>query len=107
MNREELLTFHAEFTLKMEDICEKKNADYAGSVACPFANFTRVEMLGFATAEQGFLTRMMDKFCRISSFVKNGTLMVKDESVTDTLLDLANYCVLMAAYLQHKKDLTG
>jgi hypothetical protein len=31
-------------------------------------------------------------------------LAVKDESAEDTLLDLANYCLLMAAYLREKRD---
>jgi hypothetical protein len=40
---------------------------------------------------------------RIASFVKNGELKVKDESVQDTLLDLANYSMLFAAYLKSIK----
>lgn len=55
--------------------------------------------------EQGFLTRMMDKMKRISSFVEKGELQVKDESVTDTLRDLANYSCLLAGYIKSQKDL--
>jgi hypothetical protein len=50
----------------------------------------------------GFLTRMMDKMKRIASFVEQGNLQVKGESVTDTLQDLANYSCLMAAYIKSK-----
>jgi hypothetical protein len=46
---------------------------------------------------------MMDKISRIASFIKKGTLEVKDESVKDTLMDLANYCILFAGYLESKK----
>jgi hypothetical protein len=46
---------------------------------------------------------MTDKMARIGSFVKRGELVVKDESVKDTLLDLANYAMLFAAYLESKK----
>jgi propanediol dehydratase large subunit len=46
---------------------------------------------------------MMDKMKRIGSFVENGELMVKDESVLDTLQDLANYSCLMAGYILSEK----
>ena len=37
---------------------------------------------------------------RIATFVNNGELKVKDESVKDTLQDLANYAILFAGYLE-------
>lgn len=101
MNRDELLLFHNDCCEKMHAICQAKNADYAGGKGDdPFANFRRVEAMGIATTEQGFLTRMLDKLSRLSTFVQTGSFQVKDESVEDTLLDLANYCILMAAYRQ-------
>ena len=63
-----------------------------------------VEKIGIASTEQGFLTRMMDKISRVNSFVKQGTLNVADEKIEDTLMDLANYAILMAGYLRSKKD---
>ena len=106
MNQVELLDLHKHFTGRMYDICRAKNSDYAGATADAFANFTRVETLGIASTEQGILTRMTDKLCRLASFAKKGELMVKDESAEDTLLDLANYCLLMASYLRGKNQLT-
>jgi hypothetical protein len=103
MTRDEFLVFQKDTFNKLISITEKKNADYAGKGGDAFNNFTRVEMLGIATTEQGFVTRMTDKLSRIISFMQNGELLVKDESVEDTLLDLANYCVLMAGYLKSKK----
>ncbi len=50
-----------------------------------------------------FLTRMSDKTSRIESFVENETLQVMDESVEDTLLDLANYAILFAGYLKEQR----
>jgi len=87
----------------MYQITEKKNSDYTNSATDPFKNFTMVESMGFATAEQGFLTRITDKVMRVASFVKQGTLKVADEKVTDTLLDCANYCLLMICYLKSKE----
>jgi hypothetical protein len=86
----------------MVSITRSKNHDYGGD-SDPFSNFTCVERLGICSTEQGFLTRMMDKMARITTFTRQGKLLVKDESVEDTLLDLANYCILMAGYLKSRK----
>lgn len=103
MTKEDYLKFHRECLEKMAKITAAKNADYTGIGDDPFANFTRVELLGICSTEQGFLTRMMDKLSRITSFVQKGELQVKDESVEDTLLDLSNYCILMMGYIKSKK----
>lgn len=103
MTREEFFKYQEETFNKMMALTRKKNADYAGQGGDAFNNFTRIEIIGVASTEQGFLTRMFDKFSRIISFMQNGELQVKDESVEDTLIDLANYSILMAAYLKSKK----
>lgn len=105
MKRNELVEFSKEFFEKCHEIMESKNADYSGAQEDPFANFKAVEVYGILT-EVGFLTRMADKMARIASFIKRGELLVKDESVTDTLRDLANYSMLLAAYLEDNKENT-
>jgi hypothetical protein len=102
MNREQYLKRFKEITEEMYEITKKKNADYTGDSELPFKNFTMVETIGFASTEQGFLTRIIDKVMRVAGFIKNGTLQVVDEKVTDTLLDCANYCILMVCYLESK-----
>jgi hypothetical protein len=102
MNREELLLFHRDLTQDARDLMELKNHDYAGDAehgSQPFANFERVKALGICSVEQGFLVRMTDKMSRLSSYVQAGKLEVRDESVRDTLIDLINYSVLLAAFL--------
>lgn len=103
MTKKEYIDFFEATTKKMLEITKAKNADYTGQGDDPFANFTRVEMIGVCSTEQGFLTRMFDKFSRITSFVQKGTLAVKDESVEDTLLDLSIYSLLMLGYIVSKK----
>lgn len=103
MTRPEMLALIRGYCDKEISTLEKKNHDYTTGSEDPFANFTRVEALNFCTAEQGFLTRMTDKFMRVGSFVKVGTLQVKDETVEDTLLDLAAYAHLFAAYIKSKR----
>lgn len=104
MTKQEYMDFHAECCRKMIEVTKAKNADYTGTSDDPFANFSRVEIVGICSTLQGFLTRMFDKFSRITSFVQKGVLEVKDESVEDTLLDLANYSILMAGYIKSIKQ---
>lgn len=106
MTKQEYLIFFEQQLAKMLEITKKKNADYTGTGDDPFANFVRVEMLGICSTEQGFLTRMFDKFSRIISFVQKGELQVKEESVEDTLLDLSIYSLLMLGYVVSKKRAT-
>ncbi len=101
MTSKELIEFHKKFCETMNETIAAKNADYADADSA-FSNFTRVELLGIATTEQGFLTRMVDKLCRIANLIKQPA-KVKDESIIDTLMDLANYSIILAAYLSDKK----
>lgn len=93
-----LLAFLEHKTRKMVEVARRKNADYAGASSDPFGNFRHVEDLGIASTGQGFLTRMTDKLCRVATFEKRGALQVADETVEDTLVDLANYSLLLAAW---------
>jgi hypothetical protein len=102
MTKQEYFKFAESFFNSCVEISRKKNADYTGKSDDPFSNFASVEVLGIST-EHGFLTRMIDKMKRIASFVENGQLQVKDESVADTLRDLANYSCLLAGYIESKK----
>jgi hypothetical protein len=105
MTKDEYINYHKSKCEKMIEITKAKNADYSGAGLDPFANF---KMVGHilqtdGAIEMGFVTRMCDKLSRIGSFVSKGSLQVKDESVEDTLLDLANYCILFAGYLKSKR----
>lgn len=104
MTKKEYIEFHKSVCTQLVDITARKNADYTGGGDDPFRNFRSPEFRGYASVEQGFLTRMDDKFSRIASFVQKGSLQVKEESVQDTLFDLANYCILMAGYLKEKHE---
>lgn len=104
MNHIQFLKFHKEMTEKMHEISKAKNHDYSGGDSHAFRNFTVVEDLGICSTEQGFLTRMCDKFMRIANFCNSGVLKVQDEKIEDTLLDLANYSLLFAGYIRSKKD---
>lgn len=98
MTSTDYLHFAESFFKDCIELSRKKTADYTGNGADAFANFRQIPE---NWTEIGFLTRMGDKMARLRSFVQNGDLQVKDESATDTLRDLANYCALFAAYLQN------
>jgi hypothetical protein len=80
---------------------KQKSADYATG-SDPFANFKRGEILGFATAEEGLMLRVVDKISRISTFLQRGELKVENESVADSVMDVINYMVLLQGMLEDK-----
>lgn len=106
MTKAEYIEFFIEMQKKMLAITKAKNADYTGAGGDPFANFKQIKaLINIPNAvEIGFVTRMSDKLSRIGSFVENGTLQVKDESVDDTLLDLAIYSILFMGHLKAERD---
>ena len=104
MNQADYFAFHEKFCANALDLSKKKNNDYTGSGGTrPFANFEQVEALGICSTERGFLTRLTDKLCRVTTYVNDEKLLVEDESVRDTLIDIVNYTVLLAAYIEDKR----
>jgi hypothetical protein len=105
MTKEEYLKFHKDCCDKLITITKAKNSDYTGKSDDPFKNFRICQTNGACTVEQGFVVRMSDKLSRIISLtIDNNKQQVMDERVEDTLLDLANYCILLAGYLKEKQS---
>lgn len=76
-------------TDEMRDIHERKNKDYGRS-------FDK------SLDEDGLLVakiRLGDKFSRFSNLIKNAAV-VKDESVRDTLIDMANYAIMTVMWME-------
>ena len=79
---------------EMSEIHKRKNADYGN-------NFhKRYKKYGFLTA----LLRLTDKMERLENIYEKGEIQVKDESVEDTLIDLANYAVMTVVELRNEKE---
>ena len=91
MDRETLYQRHAGMCGTALDIMKRKNQDYATSED-PFSNFHEFGSFGI-------LVRLSDKFARLKNCIQKGDVAVKDESITDTILDSINYLVLLHAYL--------
>lgn len=86
MKIEQEIRMFKEYVDRMTSIFAEKRADYGPSTEETFRKFGPVS----------FLVRMHDKLNRLDTlFVKGDTgRKVKDESVRDTLMDLANYCII-------------
>ena len=57
--------------------------------------------------EDGLLVskiRLGDKFGRFSSLLKANSIGTKEESIEDTLIDLANYAVMTLKWMRNKKQ---
>jgi hypothetical protein len=97
MNHTQLIGFTRNKFDQCIALMEAKNTDYAhGDDA--FANFRKGELIEIPV-EKSIYLRMQDKCARLESYLKSGQLAVKDESVKDTLMDLANYSMILCAYL--------
>jgi hypothetical protein len=87
---------------RMAEVHSAKNHDYAGDEN-PLYNLHAVKRVDIEPSVGAFV-RMLDKWTRLEMFVKNGVLYVKDENIVDTLIDLANYALLMIILLKEEKD---
>lgn len=76
----------------------KKNSDYAGDD--PLSNFMECEKIGIP-AWKGIWVRLTDKYSRAKNLIVNeNKKRVKDESLEDTLQDLAVYSLLAIILLR-------
>lgn len=74
-----------EIAAQMADLYEKKDKDYGGSYEKSIKRYGAV----------AGLVRISDKFNRLENLILNGEREVKDESIKDTLIDLANYAIML------------
>ena len=85
---------------EMKRTHDAKRHDYA-STEDVFANFRHCEIAGIP-AWKGVWVRISDKFSRIMGFARKERLEVKDESIKDTLVDMANYALI--ALILYEED---
>lgn len=75
---------HSKICRELTGIYARKNADYGDSFHQTFV-------------EEGWAMpriRLSDKLARVKALTKNGAPQVEDESLRDTLLDIANYAIM-------------
>lgn len=74
-----------QITEAMADLYEKKDKDYGCSYEKSIKKYGAV----------AGLVRISDKFNRLENLMLNGECEIKDESIKDTLMDLANYAIML------------
>lgn len=99
MSTEDRLTLkcckHAEICTQLTDIYGRKNADYDDSFGKSFDEY------GMAMP----CIRLEDKLNRLKALtVHNQKQNVNDESIEDTLIDLANYAIMTLIELNINKE---
>ncbi len=94
MEKTEKVTFES-VQQEMLDTYKRKNADYGNSFDESLDEFGIIAST----------VRMSDKMQRLKTLTKpNVTQQVKDESIVDTLQDLANYAIMTAVWLRNQKN---
>ena len=93
------LDLYTEILGDMRQTYVAKNKDYGDSFGIS------IEKYGLISA----LTRISDKFNRIESLILKDDRQVLDEKLEDTLLDLANYCIMTVIELKFepKENVSG
>lgn len=84
MDNKSKLDIHASLCDQLKEVYKTKNADYGDS----FASVRN------KIGNTAILVRLMDKQSRLETLLLGSHQHVKDESIDDTLMDLANYCLL-------------
>lgn len=87
---------HKELCEQLNETYARKNSDYGNSFGQTF------DKLGIISA----VTRISDKYNRLCALATKPEeeRKVKDESITDTLLDMANYCLMTVIELHKDKN---
>ena len=85
---------HMKITIELNELYEKKNKDYGDSFHTSFVEE------GMAMAR----IRLSDKLSRFKTLTKSVQQEVKDESIRDTLIDLANYAIMTVMEMDRKDD---
>lgn len=85
---------HMNLCREINDLYARKNADYGDSFHTSF------EEEGMAMAR----IRLGDKFNRFKTLSRGNEQKVKDESIRDTLLDLANYALMTVLEMEVATD---
>ena len=85
---------HKALCLEMNDLYARKNADYGDSCHTSFKEegMTMVRI------------RLGDKFNRFKTLSRGTEQKVKDESIRDTLMDLANYALMAVLEMEVATD---
>ena len=92
---------HGEICDGIKELYKAKNSDYNDSYSKVRSKFVDVVP---KAKEVTFLLRINDKLSRLEQLLLKGNQQVKDESINDTIRDLANYCLMELVEREVDKD---
>lgn len=93
---------------QIQDLLNKKNADYGGDTGDVLNNIKTCEILGICSAEQGILIRIADKYKRmITLLASKKDPEVTDETIDDTIRDIIGYLILILAVRKDRNATDG
>ena len=89
---------HVEICKTLNDIYRRKNSDYGDSFGETYRK------LGIISA----VTRLTDKYNRLVSLStkSKSEQLVNDESIMDTLYDMANYAIMTIIEIDNEKEVS-
>ena len=96
MTKEEQEKFITEYFIRMDEILLSKGDDYANSDR--LSNFKLSGAIVGISPEQNCLSLIATKVARIGVLLKSKN--PKNESIDDSVIDLANYTILLAMLLK-------
>lgn len=101
MNQEEQIKHFEALTAQMKEILFKKGNDYANTDR--LSNFKLAGSICGLKAEQNCLSLIATKVARLGVLL-NSDKTPNNESIQDSVLDLANYSILLSMILTDKKQ---
>jgi hypothetical protein len=101
MTLEQQQKYFQYFTEEMKGIMMRKGDDYAAS-SDRLSNFKMAGPIAGMTAEQNCLSLMATKVARLGQLISSNK-GPRNESVHDSLIDLANYTVLLAMLIDEDR----
>ena len=93
MTKEEQQIFFDEYINKMRDVLLNKGDDYAN--ADRLSNFKMAGQIAGGNAQLNCLNLIATKVARLGVLI-NSNKKPKNESINDSIMDLANYALLLA-----------
>jgi hypothetical protein len=100
MTQEQQLKHFEEITAQMKEILFKKGNDYANTDR--LSNFKLAGNICGLKAEQNCLSLIATKVARLGVLL-NSNKVPNNESIQDSVLDLANYSILLSMILKDKQ----
>lgn len=87
---------HIQICKELTDIYTRKNHDYGSSYGNTRKKYSDAIMI-----------RLSDKFYRLETLFRGAKAQVSDESIVDTLMDMANYCIMEIIEMRSENEKTN